>query len=414
MIPPGRPGFSHDLFREVTYGELAEAQRRAGHRRAAEVLTAAGYRPSLIADHLLRAAGTDADPALMTALRNAVAATRGYAPEVTADLLDDVAKVGADVPGPLLLDHADALFRHGRGESAETLIRERIATVTDPAVAARLQLILIRSLMNRADPAAAQAVIERTAAIAGLPAATVRQLEGTWAWLLIQAGRGLPAAELEAMLARFTAAGDEDAQANLLASVACTAFLAGRPEAALDHMRTRAALLPGTDSFRSRSTSLSLPAMFELASSGPAAARAALDRARRRAAEGTPNGSTRSSASPPAGSPSRPATGTTRSRSLTRRWSGPRRPAPAGSRCRSASGPTSTRTAAAPARPGPGWNPSGTAACRSSSATTARAGPNWPCWKPKERSAKRTRWPGRCGPPPGAIRAAGPRTWPPT
>jgi AAA domain-containing protein len=177
--PTGTAGFSHDLFREVTYRGLAEAQRRAGHRRAAEVLTAAGYRPSLIADHLLRAAGTDGDPALMAALRDAVAATRRYAPEVTAGLLDDVAAVGADVPGALVLDHADALFRQGRGEAAETLIRERIATVTDPTVAARLQLILIRSLMNRADVAAARAAIERTAAIAGLPAATVRQLEGT-------------------------------------------------------------------------------------------------------------------------------------------------------------------------------------------------------------------------------------------
>ncbi|HEY7432148.1 MAG TPA: AAA family ATPase, partial [Streptosporangiaceae bacterium] len=50
--PAGAAGFSHDLFREVTYYELTEAQRRTGHRRAAEVLTAAGYRPSLIADHL--------------------------------------------------------------------------------------------------------------------------------------------------------------------------------------------------------------------------------------------------------------------------------------------------------------------------------------------------------------------------
>ena len=282
----GTAGFSHDLFREVTYGGLTEAQRRTAHRRAAEVLAAAGYRPSLIADHLLRAAGTDGDPALVTALRDAVAVTRGYAPEVTADLLNDVAAIGADVPGPLLLDHADALFRQGRGESAEMLIRERIATVTDPAVAARLQLILIRSLMNRADAAAALTVIERTAAIAGLPAATVRQLEGTRAWLLILAGQGLPAAELEAMLARFAAAGDKDAQANLLASVACSAFLAGRPEAALDYMRAREALLPGTDSFRSRNSSLSLPAMFELAASGPAAARAELDRARRLAAAG--------------------------------------------------------------------------------------------------------------------------------
>jgi DNA-binding CsgD family transcriptional regulator len=281
----GTAGFSHDLFREVTYGELTESQRRTMHRRAAEVLAAAGYRPSLIADHLLRAAGTESDPALVAALRDAVAATRAHAPEVTADLLDDVATVGADVPAPLLLDHADALFRRGRGESAETLIRERIATVTDPAVAARLQLILIRCLMNRADAAAALEVIGRTAAIAGLPDAAVRQLEGTRAWLLILAGQGLPAAELDVMLARFAAAGDQDAQANLLASIACTAFLAGRPEAALDHMRAREALLPGTDSFRSRSSSLSLPAMFELAASGPAVARAELDRARRLAAE---------------------------------------------------------------------------------------------------------------------------------
>ena len=36
------------------------AERRATHRRAAEVLAAAGYRPSLVADHLLRATGTDA------------------------------------------------------------------------------------------------------------------------------------------------------------------------------------------------------------------------------------------------------------------------------------------------------------------------------------------------------------------
>ena len=87
------------------------------------------------------------------------------------------------------------------------------------------------------------------------------------------------------MMARFAAAGDKDAQANLLASVACTAFLAGRPETALDQLRAREVLLPGTDSFRSRNSSLSLPAMFELAASGPAAARAALDRTRRLAAE---------------------------------------------------------------------------------------------------------------------------------
>ncbi len=270
----------------MTYGELSEPQRRATHRRVAEVLTAAGYRPSLVADHLLRAAGTDGDPALATALYEAVEATRGYAPEVTADLLDDAAALGGpEVPDKLLLDHVDALFHRGRGQAAETLIRERIMTVTDPAVAAQMQQILIRSLANRADLSAVLAVIDRTIAIAALPDATRRQLEGTRAFLLAQAGQPPPAAELDAMMARYLAAGDRDAQANLLATFACAAFLSGRPDRALEFIRTREELVPDPGSLRSRSSSLSMPAVFQLAASGPAAAQAALDRARRLSAE---------------------------------------------------------------------------------------------------------------------------------
>jgi hypothetical protein len=224
-------------------------------------------------------------PALTAALREAVAATREHAPEVTADLLDDVAAIGADMPEQLLLDHADALFHLGRGEAAETLIRERITTVTDPAVAAQLQTILIRSLSNRADTRGAVSVIERTAAIEGLPAATVRQLEGTRAWLLVQAGQPLPTAELDAMMAAAVAAGDQDAQANFLATMACTAFLAGRATEALDYLRAREDLLPGAGRLRARASVLFLPAMVELAASGPPAARAALDRARRLSAD---------------------------------------------------------------------------------------------------------------------------------
>jgi DNA-binding CsgD family transcriptional regulator len=281
----GTFGFSHDLFREVAYGALAEAERRATHRRAAETLAADGCRPSLIADHLLRADGTDSDQALVTALHDAVAATRRFAPEVAADLIEDVAAIGADEPEQLLLDRADALVHQGRGQAAETLIRERITTVADPAVAAQLEMMLIRSLFNRADTTAALEVVERSAAIAGLPAATVRQLEGARAWLLVHAGEGLPATELHAMMARYTAAGDKDAQANLLATIACTAFLSGRPDQALEYMRTREELMPGAGPLRARSSALSLPAMFELADSGPAAARAALRCARRLAAE---------------------------------------------------------------------------------------------------------------------------------
>ena len=288
--PAGTIGFAHDLFREVAYAELPDPRRRAAHRRAAQVLAAAGYSPSVIADHLLQAAktetGTSTDPALVAALHEAVAATRRYAPEVTAGLLDDVAAIsGPDMSEPLLLHRVESLFLRGRGEAAETLIRERITTVTDAAIAAQLQLTLIRSLMNRAETTAALAAIGQTTGIAGLPAAALRQLETVRSWLLVLAGQAPPAAELDAMMARFTAAGDKDAQASLLSTIACVSFLSGHPDPALGLMRSREELIAGTDSFRSRSSALVLPAMFELASSGPRAAQAAVDRARRLSAD---------------------------------------------------------------------------------------------------------------------------------
>jgi DNA-binding NarL/FixJ family response regulator len=139
--------------------------------------------------------------------------------------------------------------------------------------------------MNRAGIPAALAALDRTIAIPALPDATRRQLEGSRAFLLAQAGRAPDAAEQDAMMARFAAADDQDAQANLLATFAVSAFLAGRPGQALDFLRTRDELIPEPDGLRSRASVLSLPAVFELARSGPAAARAALDLARRLSAE---------------------------------------------------------------------------------------------------------------------------------
>jgi DNA-binding CsgD family transcriptional regulator len=284
--PAGTFGFWHDLFREVTYDELPERQRRAMHRRVAELLSAAGYRQAIVTEHLLRAAGTGTDPAVATALHEAVEATRVYAPEVTADLLDDAAAIGgAAISGPLLLQRVEALFVAGRGRAAETLIREHVTTVTDPAVASQLQSFLIRSLINRAETAAALATIERTMGIGGLPGATVRQLEALRSWLLVMAGRVPPAAELDAMMVRFVAAGDQDARASLLSTFAGAAFLAGRPGRALEYMRARQDVDASGQGFRARSSALFLPAALELDASGPVAARAALDQARRLSAE---------------------------------------------------------------------------------------------------------------------------------
>ena len=88
---------------------------------------------------------------------------------------------------------------------------------------------MIRSLINRGETTAALAAIERTTAIGGLPGPTVRQLETVRSWLLVMAGRVPPAAERDAMMARFVAAGDQDAQASALSTVACAAYLSGRP-----------------------------------------------------------------------------------------------------------------------------------------------------------------------------------------
>jgi DNA-binding CsgD family transcriptional regulator len=285
--PSGTVGFHHDLFRDVTYGELPRARRINLHRRAAQVLSASGYRPALVADHLLRAGGADADPDLGAVLLEAVAATRSYAPEVTADLLDDVAaQSGPAVPEPMLADYVTALFRHGRAQSAETVIRARIASVTDPSLAAQLQTTLIRSLINRADVSAALAAIESTLAVPGLPGPAASELETIRAWLLGMVGQPLAAAELDALVARYTAAGDIDAQVSLMGTTALSEFLAGHPDRAVALTREREKLLPAVSGFLSQSSSaLVLPVTFELYAYGPAVAQQALHRARRLSAD---------------------------------------------------------------------------------------------------------------------------------
>ncbi len=129
--PAGTVGFSHDLFREAAYGELAEPGAAPPTGGSLRCSTAAGYRPSLVADHLLGAGrpGGPPGPTGPAAIRPSrppctrrLRTTRGYAPEVTADLLDDLAAMGGgDVPDKLLLDQVDALFHQGSGKAAETL-----------------------------------------------------------------------------------------------------------------------------------------------------------------------------------------------------------------------------------------------------------------------------------------------------
>ena len=225
--------FSHDLYREVLYADLPDADRRATHRRVAQVLRDSGQRAGLIAEHSLRgaAAGGPSDPQVVAALQEAVRQTRLTSPEVAADLLGDaetIADVATVDSEKLLMQRSVDLFLAGRGPAAEQLIRERIGTVTDRAVAGGLQSVLIRSLVNRADIGGALAAIDRTTAIPGLPPQVRAQLDALRCWVRLLDGNLPTPAEGETMLGRFVAAADTEAQSALLTTLACTAYLTAR------------------------------------------------------------------------------------------------------------------------------------------------------------------------------------------
>jgi DNA-binding CsgD family transcriptional regulator len=278
--------FSHDLYREVRYADLPEADRRATHRRIAQVLRDTGGRPGLVAEHALRGAASDApsDPQVVAALQEAVRRTRLTSPEVAADLLGDADAIAA-LPPPaeekLLVQRSLDLFLAGRGRAAEQLIRERIGTVTDRAVAGGLQSVLIRSLVNRADVDGSLAAIDRTAAIPGLPPPVLAQMDALRSWVRLLDGELPTVAEGEALLSRFVAAADTDAQAAQLNTLACAAYLSGDDPRARELFDRRSSLVTEEQDMHARSTALVWPAMIALSEYGPAAGRAAVDRARR-------------------------------------------------------------------------------------------------------------------------------------
>ena len=287
-MAPDMIDFSHDLYREVLYQDLSSTFRQATHRRVAKLLARDGRRPSLVAEHLLQATSVDAtaDPDTLAALTEAVSESRLFAPEVAADLLAEAEVTGInDEPDARLYERLQDLFLAGRGELADQLIRERIAGVRNPDVAAGMQTLLIRSLVNRAETDAAVATIERTAAIPGLPAPIVNQLQSLRLWVLMLAGRPPSADETAALLAQFAATADRPAQASLMVTMACAEHVAGRSARALELLRERSPLVTDQQEWQSRSTALVWPANFKLWVHGPAAGRQAVEDARRLSTE---------------------------------------------------------------------------------------------------------------------------------
>ena len=279
--------FVHDVYREVVLADTPEPLRRHAHRAAAQVLTAAGRRPELVAEHLLRAEpGNDTTRSqFLHALVAAVAATEAHAPEVATDLLEEADAITQTRPQDreaLLLQRVRNSFYAGRGEAAERLVRGQIASVGDREVAAALQTLLTRSLINRAETDGALTAVDLTLAVPGLPGPVHRQLQATRCWVQLLAGLPIPAGHTETLLARFETVADVEAQASILLTMACAEYLAGRSASALALTARRDALANDRDGFQARSTAAVWPPTFTLAHAGPVAARAALAQARRR------------------------------------------------------------------------------------------------------------------------------------
>ena len=286
----GTVQFTHDVYRDAVLADMPDALRRRAHRTAARILTEAGHRPELVAEHLLQAEPDDeiTRSQFLHALSRAVAATEAYAPEVAADLLDEADPLThgrPEVGEALLLQRVRNNFLAGRGEAAEQLVRERITSVGDPTTASALQTLLTRSLINRAETTAAFTAIDLTLAVPGLPDPDSSQLEATRWWVQLLAGQPIPAGQSQTLLARFETMGDVEAQASILLTMACAEYLAGKPDAALALTARRGDLANDENEFQANSTATVWPPTFHLAQSGPDPARAALEQARRRNVE---------------------------------------------------------------------------------------------------------------------------------
>lgn len=88
IVESSRPlAFVHPIVRAGVYAEIGAADRAAGHRRAAELLAAAGTSDMRVAEHLLSAPAAG-DPWVVERLRAAAAAATGSgAPDTAAVLL---------------------------------------------------------------------------------------------------------------------------------------------------------------------------------------------------------------------------------------------------------------------------------------------------------------------------------------
>ncbi len=241
--------FRHELIREVLAGRTPAAVRSALHAEIARTLARSGSSFDAVARHLL---ATSDRPAKMGdwALdwlagigEQAIYALAG----VFAELLDRaVGSTEADDPRWMVLAPrlALVLFWLGRDAEAERLSGEVIANTPDPVLAARMRILMLRSVGRVGRPADGLGVIAGAPSDDELPLLWQARL-GAWSALVLDAaGR---AAEGEAVARRSLELAAASADPLALAYAHHAAAMCGAPSDRGAHVEASIASLTSQD-----------------------------------------------------------------------------------------------------------------------------------------------------------------------
>ncbi|MET3860820.1 DNA-binding NarL/FixJ family response regulator [Dietzia sp. 2505] len=264
----GALSFTHDMYADVAYSELARPLRAVLHSAIAGYHTAAGDR-QLAAHHHMAAGARGPE---MVAAVDAATGELAHAPAVAADLLNTASRLStADSSArPIALQLATALARSGQLDRAAQVAAEGLREAVDSATAEKLHSILIFTLINRADAAAVHELIERTLQLP-VDEATRAQMHDIGFYVdLMEGVETVPARQRSG--AGGSAIGME--------AEALRRFVSGDISGALDTALTASRLGGDVDADVELNRAVEVwPPMIELYLHGPSAAEALLTRA---------------------------------------------------------------------------------------------------------------------------------------
>lgn len=242
-----RLAFTHPLLREMAEEALPPARRLALHRRALDMLRAAGAPPTALVPHALAGAGPG-DPETVALLRSAAAEADGQAAYETAaaHLRQALALVpGGEARAAILHELGRAEQRSGNLAAAESAFAAAVALAAcPPALRARVRRSWALSLTMAGRTPDARDQLDLALSDAGEQPALAAEVLVARAVLDMTAG-ALVAGRAAAVRAEQLAAeaGDVGAQARAMAVRGNLEFLLGE-QGAYERVREAAILLP--------------------------------------------------------------------------------------------------------------------------------------------------------------------------